>query len=176
MDGELVGSISTDKSDPQNGTFSYGVSIFRVYWKKGYASDAIKIVLRYFFHELRYQKVNAHVYSFNEGSKRLHEQLGFTKEGCLRNMIYTNDKYFIDLYECKGEQPYADAIEKVPNTIEYRLFHSDRKIVKESTETSLEEVMLALSLDSVTIENNTYKRLSLEFDEDRKVYVYYLNG
>ena len=36
--------------------------------------------------------------------------------------------------------------------------------------------MLALSLDSVTIENSTYKRLSLEFDEDRKVYVYYLNG
>lgn len=93
-----------------------------------------------------------------------------------RGNYFTNGKYFIDLYECKGEQPYADAIEKVPNTIEYRLFHSDRKIVKESTETSLEEVMLALSLDSVTIENNTYKRLSLEFDEDRKVYVYYLNG
>lgn len=49
--------------------------------------------MRYFFHELRYQKVNAHVYSFNEGSIRLQEQLGFTKEGCLRNMIYTNGKY-----------------------------------------------------------------------------------
>ena len=93
-----------------------------------------------------------------------------------RGNHYSNGKYIIDLYECKDEEPYADAIEKAPNTIEYRLFYTDRKIIKESAKTNLEEIMLALSLDSVTIENNTYKRLSLEFDEDRKVYVYYLNG
>ncbi|MDM5317184.1 hypothetical protein QUF49_14340 [Fictibacillus sp. b24] len=93
-----------------------------------------------------------------------------------RGNYFINGKYQIDLYECKDEQPYADVIEKAPNTIEYRLFHSGRKIIKESTETNLEELLLALSLDSVTIENSTYKRLSLEFDEDRKVYVYYLNG
>ena len=93
-----------------------------------------------------------------------------------RGNYFLNGKYFIDLYECKDEQPYADAIQKAPNTIEYRLFYSERKIIKESTETNLEDIMLALSLDSVTIENSTYKRLSLEFDEDRKVYVYYLNG
>ncbi|MBH0164583.1 hypothetical protein IHV12_06610 [Fictibacillus sp. 7GRE50] len=93
-----------------------------------------------------------------------------------RGNYFTQGKYIIDMYECKDEQPYSDTIEKVPNTIEYRLFHSDRKIIKESTETSLEGIMLALSLDSVTIDNNTYKRLSLEFDEDREVYVYYLNG
>jgi hypothetical protein len=93
-----------------------------------------------------------------------------------RGNHYSNGKYIIDLYECKDEEPYADAIEKAPNTIEYRLFYTDRKIIKESAKTNLEEIMLALSIDSVTIENNTYKRLSLEFDEDRKVYVYYLNG
>ena len=93
-----------------------------------------------------------------------------------RGNYYSEDKYRIDLYECKDEQPYADAIEKAPNTIEYRLFYSDRKIIKELVKTSLEDIMLALSLDSVTIDSHTYKRLSLEFDEDRKVYVYYLNG
>ncbi|MQR94161.1 hypothetical protein [Fictibacillus phosphorivorans] len=93
-----------------------------------------------------------------------------------RGNYFTHGKYFIDLYECKDEQPYVDGIEKVPNTIEYRLFHPNRKIIKESTETNLEGIMVALSLDSVTIDNNTYKRLSLEFDEDRGVYVYYLNG
>ena len=93
-----------------------------------------------------------------------------------RGNYFSNGKYIIDLYECKDEQPYDDVIEKAPNTIEYRLFYSERKIIKESTEKGLEEIMLALSLDSVTIENSTYKRLSLEFDEDRKVYVYYLNG
>ena len=93
-----------------------------------------------------------------------------------RGNHYSEGKYRIDLYECKDEQPYADAIEKAPNTIEYRLFYSDRKIIKELVKTSLEDIMLALSLDNVTIDSHTYKRLSLEFDEDRKVYVYYLNG
>ncbi|MBM7619646.1 RimJ/RimL family protein N-acetyltransferase [Bacillus tianshenii] len=93
FDGELVGSISTDKCDPRHGTFSYGVSVFREYWKKGYASDAVRIVIRYFFDELRYQKVNANVYSFNEGSIRLHKNLGFTEEGRLRSMVYTNGHY-----------------------------------------------------------------------------------
>ncbi|MEA3318522.1 MAG: GNAT family N-acetyltransferase [Bacillota bacterium] len=91
--GELVGSISTNNCDTQNGTFNYGVSIFREHWKKGYASDAIRIVLRYFFGELRYQKVNAHVYAFNEGSIQLHERLGFVEEGRLRSMVYTDGKY-----------------------------------------------------------------------------------
>ncbi|MDP5276274.1 GNAT family N-acetyltransferase [Chengkuizengella axinellae] len=92
-DGDLVGSINTFDCDSRNGTFYYGVSIFREYWKKGYASDAVKIILRYFFDELRYQKANALVYNFNEGSIHLHNHLGFTKEGCLRNMVYTNGEY-----------------------------------------------------------------------------------
>ncbi|MDR0139570.1 GNAT family N-acetyltransferase [Metabacillus idriensis] len=53
FDGELVGRLNTDKCDPRNGTFSYGISLFREHWKKGYASDAIKVLLRYFFNELR---------------------------------------------------------------------------------------------------------------------------
>ena len=93
-----------------------------------------------------------------------------------RGNHYSEGKYTIDLYKCKDEEPYGDAIEKEPNTIEYRLFYSDRKIIKESLKKNLEDILLALSLDSVTIDSHTYKRLSLEFDEDRKVYVYYLNG
>lgn len=44
----------------------------------------ILMVLRFFFLELAYQKVNITVYSFNNPSMRLHE-----KEGQLRNIIFT---------------------------------------------------------------------------------------
>ncbi|MGG4491044.1 GNAT family N-acetyltransferase [Metabacillus idriensis] len=94
FDGDLVGCLNTDKCDPRNGTFSYGISLFREHWKKGYASDAIKVLLRYFFNELRYEKVNAYVYSFNEASIRLHNRLGFMEEGRLRHMVYTNGKHW----------------------------------------------------------------------------------
>lgn len=93
LDGVLVGSINAHSCDSRNGTFKYGLAIFRAHWRKGYASDAVKILLRYFFHELRYEKATAHIYGFNEGSVGLHERLGFKREGQLRNMIFTNGRY-----------------------------------------------------------------------------------
>lgn len=91
--GELAGCITSQACDSRHGTFKYGIALFRAHWRKGYASEAVRIFLRYFFHELRYEKVNSHVYAYNEGSIALHEHLGFTLEGKLRNMIYTNGKH-----------------------------------------------------------------------------------
>lgn len=94
LDGVLVGSISTHSCDPRHGTFKYGAAIFREHWRKGYATEAIMILLRYYFEELRYQKVTAHIYAFNESSIALHEYLGFLQEGRLRNMIFTQGQYY----------------------------------------------------------------------------------
>lgn len=96
--GNIVGDINTYKCDRHNGTFMFGIAILKDYWKKGYASEAIKIMLRYFFNELRYQKVTSHVYSFNEISQKLHEKLGFTYEGRLRNMLYTDGEFHDHIY------------------------------------------------------------------------------
>jgi RimJ/RimL family protein N-acetyltransferase len=94
---DLVGVINTHTCNPRNGTFGYGLAVRREHWRKGYASEAILLVLRYFFLELRYQKVNVGVYAYNEASIRLHERLGFTQEGRLRRMTYTNGRYFDDI-------------------------------------------------------------------------------
>jgi RimJ/RimL family protein N-acetyltransferase len=92
--GEMVGSIVSSRCDRRNGTFTYGLAIGSEHRRKGYASEAIWLLLGYFFGELRYQKVTAHVYSFNEPSLALHEKLGFVREGCLRRMQYTAGQYF----------------------------------------------------------------------------------
>lgn len=94
LDGDLVGSINAHNCDPRHGTFKYGVAIFREHWRKGYASEAVMILLRYYFEELRYHKVTAHVYAFNEGSIALQERLGFLQEGRLRDMIYSKGQHF----------------------------------------------------------------------------------
>lgn len=91
--GEVVGSISTHDCDRRHGVFSYGLNVRPQHRRRGYAAEAIRIVLRYFFEELRYQKANAQVYSFNEASLRLHEKLGFQREGRLRRMIFTEGRY-----------------------------------------------------------------------------------
>ena len=93
MQGEVVGTLNTFECDQRNGTFKYGVGIFRPHWRHGYAREAIRMVLHYFFDELRYQKVTVHVYDFNEASIQLHTRLGFQIEGRLRRMIYTAGQY-----------------------------------------------------------------------------------
>lgn len=99
LDGDvLVGSIIVNQCDPRNGTFSYGISVGAPHQRKGYASEAILLALRYYFRELRYQKATANVYSFNEASIGLHERLGFTLEGRLRRMHYTNGQFYDALY------------------------------------------------------------------------------
>lgn len=96
-EGQVVGTINTHSINRRNGTFSYGLAIKRSEQRKGYAAEAIEIVLRYYFLELRYQKCTVDVYAFNEPSIRLHERLGFTLEGRLRRMIFTNGQYHDDL-------------------------------------------------------------------------------
>lgn len=93
LDGVQVGSLNTHTTHLRNGTFSYGVSVMEPHRRKGYAAEAIRLVLRYFFHERRYQKCNAEVYAFNEPSQKLHKALGFTLEGRLRRMIYTGGAF-----------------------------------------------------------------------------------
>ena len=92
--GEFVGALDTHSCDPRVGTFQYGIAVRREHWRNGYASEAIRIVLGYFFRELRYQKVNAHVYAVNEASLELHGKLGFREEGRLRRMVYTDGQHY----------------------------------------------------------------------------------
>jgi RimJ/RimL family protein N-acetyltransferase len=94
---KAIGSIRTHMCNPYNGTFSYGVSIAREHHRKGYATEAIQLILRYYFGELRYQKVNVQILVSNDASIALHEKLGFVREGILRRMAFTDGKYY-DLY------------------------------------------------------------------------------
>lgn len=91
--GDLVGTLNTHTTNARVGTFMYGIAITPFHQRKGFASEAIKLVLRYYFHEKRYQKVNAEVYAFNQPSILLQEHLGFTLEGRLRRMVYTNGQF-----------------------------------------------------------------------------------
>lgn len=93
-----IGGISTHACDKRMGTFRYGIGVGREYWGKGYAKEAIRVLLRYFFEELRYQKVTVNIYAFNERSIKLHESLGFQHEGRLRRMIYTGGQFYDEIY------------------------------------------------------------------------------
>ncbi len=97
LTGTVVGTINTHSCDRRHGRFGYGLAVRGEYQRKGYASEAIRLVLRYFFEELRYHKATVQVYAVNEASIRLHQKLGFQEEGRSRDMIYTQGRYVDEL-------------------------------------------------------------------------------
>lgn len=96
--GELVGYINAHTVDRRVGAFRYGIGVRPEYRGRGYAAEAIMLFVRYFFEELRYQKVTATVYACNPASIRLHEKVGFQLEGRVRRVVYTQGQHFDELY------------------------------------------------------------------------------
>lgn len=92
-EGHSVGDVDINDPDIRNGKFRYGISILQEYRGKGYAKEAILLVLNYYFNELRFNKANAEVHEFNSKSIKLHESLGFSWEGKIRESLYVNGKY-----------------------------------------------------------------------------------
>ncbi len=97
-EGKRVGMISTHECDRRTGAFRYGIAVRREHQRRGYASAAILLLLRYFFEELRYQKVTVNVHANNPASIRLHERLGFQLEGRLRRMVFSGGQYWDELH------------------------------------------------------------------------------
>ncbi|BBC37881.1 hypothetical protein SGFS_091750 [Streptomyces graminofaciens] len=83
--GEPVGGISTHEADPRAGRFAYGIGVGADHQRRGYASEAVVLLLRFMFGERRYHKCEASVYAFNDASLALHRSLGFVEEGRLRD-------------------------------------------------------------------------------------------
>jgi RimJ/RimL family protein N-acetyltransferase len=93
-DQVLVGALSTGGTDQRTGRFHYGIAIGREYHRRGYASDAIVVLLRFMFGERRYHKAEAEIYSYNTASLALHEHLGFQREGQLRDHEFLGGRYY----------------------------------------------------------------------------------
>src|SRR5262245_29424454 len=93
-DGAIVGGIGMHDCNRRVGSFAYGLNVLPEHRRRGYASEAITLVLGYYFRELRYQKCTIQVYDFNDSSIALHERLGFQQEGRMRRMGYTGGRHF----------------------------------------------------------------------------------
>lgn len=98
QEGENVGCVNTFDCDRRVGVFKYAIMIRRPYWRRGYATESITLVARYYFRELGYQKLTSMVYSCNERSLCMHEKLGFVFEGRLRRTVYTNGRHYDTIY------------------------------------------------------------------------------
>lgn len=76
-DDEVVGHISLKHVDRERGEAEVGYWVGRPYWGRGYASEALRLVLDVAFGEVGLERVYAHVLTHNPASGRVLEKLGF---------------------------------------------------------------------------------------------------
>ena len=63
------------------------------YWNGGYGTAAMHLLLNYAFNHKNLRRIEAIVLEDNIGSCKMHEKLGFKREGLLRESVYKDGVY-----------------------------------------------------------------------------------
>jgi ribosomal-protein-alanine N-acetyltransferase len=89
-----IGNIKIDPIDFNNGFAELGIIIgAKEEWGKGYAQEAINIVLDYCFNNIKIRKINLGVLSENFAAVKLYLKIGFEIEGTLKYQVKFDNKY-----------------------------------------------------------------------------------
>ncbi|MEM5871758.1 MAG: GNAT family N-acetyltransferase [Candidatus Aenigmatarchaeota archaeon] len=94
---KLVGCISLKNVSKENKNGELGYWIGRKYWNKGYATEAVKLILHFAFKKLKLHKVYAVVLEENIASVKVLEKNGFRIEGEFREQRFRYKKWHDEL-------------------------------------------------------------------------------
>ena len=89
-----IGNISLTSINYIHGRADLGIMIGRKnFWRKGYGTEAIKLVVDYAFKRLRLHKISAGMYEENQASRWVFEKAGFIFVACLVDELYREGSY-----------------------------------------------------------------------------------
>ncbi len=93
-DGVHIGGCGLHRASPENRDAELGIMIGeKAYWSKGYGSDAVATLVRFAFEEMNLNRVELHVYDFNERGQAAYRKCGFVEEGRMRQAHFSEGKY-----------------------------------------------------------------------------------
>ncbi len=93
-DGVHIGSCGLHGASPENRTAELGIMVGeKAYWSKGYGTDAVTTLVRFGFEEMNLNRIELHVYDFNERAQASYRKCGFVEEGRLRDAHYADGAY-----------------------------------------------------------------------------------
>ena len=95
LDGKIIGSLGLHHFDKKYGEIGYVLG--RKYRRKGYTSEAAKLLLDYGFKKLKLQRIGASCDIRNKASASLLKKLGFKQEGIFRKHRLVDGKYYDEL-------------------------------------------------------------------------------
>ena len=101
-DGMHIGNIKLGPIDRHHKVASIGLIIGdKDYWGKGYASEAMQLIEKFAFEELKLHKLTAGAYVNNVGSIRLFQKRGFFQEGVHTLHYLFKGKYIDSVFMAK---------------------------------------------------------------------------
>ncbi|MBL4937693.1 GNAT family N-acetyltransferase [Clostridium sp. YIM B02515] len=94
---KLVGIIEVFDINQKINMVTIGYFLAEAYWKKGIATESLKILVRYLFENVGVNRIQAEVMPDNNESKKVLIKNGFIKEGALRQASLWSGKGVVDL-------------------------------------------------------------------------------
>ncbi len=92
--GEIIGGIGLHHINYQHKNAETGYWIGRKYWRLGLMTEAVKLVLKYAFKELKLIRVYAVCMHPNTASMGVLIKVGFTKDSIQRKACYKNRHWY----------------------------------------------------------------------------------
>ncbi len=87
-DDKLIGMVVLGGVQWTNQTAALGINIGDPdYWSRGYGTDAMRLIVGYGFRELNLHRITSSTISYNIRSIKVHEKVGFQREGVQRQSI-----------------------------------------------------------------------------------------
>lgn len=91
--GKMIGTCGFARLDFDNNSAEVGYVVNPDYWRKGYATEAVKKVIDFGFRNLNLHRIEARYIVGNEVSRRVMEKCGMTFEGVHRSSLFVKDRY-----------------------------------------------------------------------------------
>ena len=90
---ELIGSCQLYDIDPVRGSAALQIRLGAAGERgRGFGTDAVQLLLRHAFDDLRLRRVELSVFAGNAPAIRCYEKAGFSREGLLREAAYIDGK------------------------------------------------------------------------------------
>jgi ribosomal-protein-alanine N-acetyltransferase len=112
--GEPIGSIAAVKLDEETDIAHIGYCIGRAWWRKGYASEALCRLVKFFFEEAGVNRIESRHDPRNPNSGKVMQKAGLKCEGVLRQSDRNNQGGYCDAayYAILAEDYFGQSIKE----------------------------------------------------------------
>ena len=92
--GEVIGGIALMKISKSNLNAEVGFVLSRRFWGKGFVSEALWLMMKLGFLEMKFRRIYAHVKHPNIASMKVLQKNGFIEEAVMRKALFHRRQWF----------------------------------------------------------------------------------